>query len=264
MAIEVQITGGSFQDPRGAPLASGYLLFKLSQDAQVNGSEEVSSGETLKVPLDANGNIVTSPIQSLWPNDVLLPANTFYMVSAYTAQGQLVWGPNAQTVLSTPSPYNVGAWVPGIVNILPSVGILVLQTNGVNNGSQAKLNLVAGSNIILTDDGSGDVTISANSGADASPIIVNPSTGIFDGSLGSGFKLTLSQNTNATFENMFSKLLVVVRIVQPPSGATFSLNWPTNVRNGGQVSPGNGSRSVQTFSVDTDGSLDAAGPMQYS
>lgn len=43
-----------------------------------------------------------------------------------------------------------------------SAGIL-LQTNGVSNGSQTKLNLAAGSNITLLDDGSGDVTISASS-----------------------------------------------------------------------------------------------------
>ncbi len=36
---------------------------------------------------------------------------------------------------------------------------LTLQTNGVNNGSQSKLNLVAGTGISLADDGVGDVTI---------------------------------------------------------------------------------------------------------
>ena len=38
-----------------------------------------------------------------------------------------------------------------------------LETNGVNNGSQAKLNLVAGSNITLVDDGAGNVTLTATS-----------------------------------------------------------------------------------------------------
>jgi hypothetical protein len=61
---------------------------------------------------------VTSPAQYLWPNDVITPANTFYTVSAYTSAGQLVWGPNSQQVLSSPSPYNIGPWVPGTVNIL--------------------------------------------------------------------------------------------------------------------------------------------------
>jgi hypothetical protein len=47
-----------------------------------------------------------------------------------------------------------------------------LQTNGTNNGSQSKLNLVAGSNITLTDDGSGDVTIAASGGG--TPVFPRP------------------------------------------------------------------------------------------
>ena len=39
-----------------------------------------------------------------------------------------------------------------------------LQTNGVNNGSQSILNLLAGSNITLSDNGSGGITISATGG----------------------------------------------------------------------------------------------------
>ena len=39
-----------------------------------------------------------------------------------------------------------------------------LQTNGSNNGSQVKLNLISGSNITITDGGTGGVTIAASSG----------------------------------------------------------------------------------------------------
>lgn len=41
---------------------------------------------------------------------------------------------------------------------------LELQTNGTDNGSQAKLNLKAGSNVTITDDGTGGVTVAAESG----------------------------------------------------------------------------------------------------
>lgn len=119
MASKVQLTGGAFQDPSGNPLANGYLLMQLSQDASVNGVDQIAAGIELKISLDANGNVVTSPAQYVWPNDVLTPANTFYMVSAYTAAGQLVWGPNAQQVFSTPSPYDIGSgWIPGIVSVI--------------------------------------------------------------------------------------------------------------------------------------------------
>jgi hypothetical protein len=43
-------------------------------------------------------------------------------------------------------------------------GSIVLQTDGVNNGSQSILNLKEGTNITLTDDGVGGVTIDASGG----------------------------------------------------------------------------------------------------
>ena len=118
MSTKVQIIGGAFQDPAGNPLANGYLLFELSQDGLVNGSSQIAAGREIKITLDTNGNVVASPAQYLWPNDVIIPINTFYTVSAYTSSGQLVWGPNSQQVLSSPSPFDITAWVPASVNLL--------------------------------------------------------------------------------------------------------------------------------------------------
>lgn len=115
MSTVNQISGGSFVDSEGNTLANGYLLFQLVTDETVNTSTQVCAGSTIKVPLDSSGNVVTSPTYSLWPNDVMTPSGSFYLVSAFTSKGQLVWGPNAQSVLSSPSPYNIGAWVPGKV-----------------------------------------------------------------------------------------------------------------------------------------------------
>jgi hypothetical protein len=42
---------------------------------------------------------------------------------------------------------------------------VTLQTNGTNNGSQTLLNLVAGTNITLTDNGSGSITIASSGGS---------------------------------------------------------------------------------------------------
>jgi hypothetical protein len=162
MATKNQITGGGFQDALGNVLAGGYLVFELSQDAQVNGTTQIAAGYTVRINLDSSGNVATSPAQSIWPNDVLSPNGTFYLVSAYSAIGQLVWGPNAQQVLSSPSPYNIGVWVPSSVNLGLGGGggaSILLQTNGAANGSQIKLNLVSGANIQLTDNGTGSVTI---------------------------------------------------------------------------------------------------------
>ena len=117
MSSTVELTGGAFQDSEGNPLANGYLLFELSQDAVANATDQICAGFKLMIKLDSSGNVITSPAQNVWPNDVLTPFGTFYMVSGYAASGELVWGPNAQQVL-TPSPFDIGAWVPGTVNTL--------------------------------------------------------------------------------------------------------------------------------------------------
>lgn len=107
------LTGGTFSDASGNPLANGYLIFTLNQDVLVNTTTQLCSGRSITVPLDANGNVVSSPTQTLWPNDVMTPNNTFYYVSGYNSGGDLQWGPNSQTILSSPSPYNLSAWIPG-------------------------------------------------------------------------------------------------------------------------------------------------------
>lgn len=52
-------------------------------------------------------------------------------------------------------------WYVGAKSAAAPAAPLVLRTNGVLNGSQTLQNLVAGSSIVLTDDGFGDVTIDA-------------------------------------------------------------------------------------------------------
>jgi hypothetical protein len=115
MSTVNQISGGLFQDNEGNPLANGYLLLELSQDCTVNTTTQVCSNCIIKVPLDVNGNVVVSPVYSLWPNDVLTPSGTFYFISAYTVNGELVWGPNCNQILSSPSPFVLGALIPGDV-----------------------------------------------------------------------------------------------------------------------------------------------------
>ena len=92
MSTVNQVSGGSFQDSEGAVLANGYLTFELNQDGIVNTSTLVCAGFIIKVPLDANGNIRLSPASSIWPNSVMTPSGSFYMVTAFTANGVKVWG----------------------------------------------------------------------------------------------------------------------------------------------------------------------------
>lgn len=115
MAINL-ITGGAFADSSGNPVANGSMTLRLNVDANIASGGQVCAGITTTVPLDASGNVSGSV--SVWPNDQLVPINTnltsYYIVNVYTALGQLVYGPQFQQVLSSPSPFNIGVWVPTV------------------------------------------------------------------------------------------------------------------------------------------------------
>ncbi len=114
----VEITGGGFQDSEGNPLVEGVAIFKLSADATdiETGTQQICSGQTVRYTLDNNGNVPSG--STLWPNDLLSSnvtgiADTFYWMSAEDENGQLVYGPNAVFILSTPSPFELNVLVPG-------------------------------------------------------------------------------------------------------------------------------------------------------
>lgn len=111
MSTKLQLSGGNFQDPLGNALASGYILLQLSKDAQVNSNTQLTSGKTIQVLLDSSGNVVASPAQSVWPTDAMTPAGVVYKVQVFDSRGELIWGPNYQTVIGS-SPFDVGSWVP--------------------------------------------------------------------------------------------------------------------------------------------------------
>jgi hypothetical protein len=113
----------------------------------------------------------------------------------------------------------------------------------------------------------GVLTAGSISGVIPSGVVVVPflSNPIFDASKGLEFKITISANVTApTFINgNLGPSLIAFRVVQDNVGErTFS--WPSNVRNGGTINSDANSISLQLFAVDTDGSLDAVGPMMYS
>lgn len=87
----------------------------------------------------------------------------------------------------------------------------------------------------------------------------------FDATLGQEFKITLNSNVaSSTFINgTMGPSILCFRFLQGTSGNNTFV-WPANVRNGGDPNPLANSRSIQFFATDTDGSLDALGPIQYS
>jgi len=159
-ASMVQLVGGHFQDAEGNVLANGYLTLLLSQDASVNDSQ-ICAGVEITIYLDANGDVVNSPGQFVWGNDVLSPVNTYYRVTGYTAEGQTAFGPNNQQIVGTGT-FDVGSWLPNsVISWFPSPQPLSLEVNGSPASSQTSQNLVEGSNITITDLGSGSVSIAA-------------------------------------------------------------------------------------------------------
>src|ERR1019366_6804161 len=127
---KVQLTGGSFQDSEGNLLSLGYLEMQLSQDESVSGSGQICSGITITIQLDVNGAVVVSPVQSVWGNDVMLPVNSYYRVTGFSAKGQLAWGPNNQQVTGA-GPFDVGTWVPNqVVSWTPSLQAPAITVNG--------------------------------------------------------------------------------------------------------------------------------------
>ena len=139
-ASRVNIIGGIFQDSEGNVLANGYLKFVLSQDAMVNDSQ-ICAGIAVTIQLDGSGSISTSPDQYIWGNDQMSPANTFYTVTGYTAEGQPAWGPNNQQVTGSGGTFDVGSWVPNqIVTWTPSIQATEIEVDGVALINQTPVN----------------------------------------------------------------------------------------------------------------------------
>lgn len=163
---QVQLIGGPFTDSELNVLALGTLVMELSQDEQISTmAGQACGGIKIKVALDVDGNVVSSPAQYVLPTDQLIPVGAFYTVWAYSAEGELAWGPNYNLLVPLGGgTFNVNNWVPNSSgnNGGGNTGGLTLQTNGTNNQSQQVLNLTNGSNITITDDGAGEIVIASS------------------------------------------------------------------------------------------------------
>lgn len=109
MNTKTQIINGSFQDNQGFPLSNGSLLFTLSQDGNINTSpyHQIVGGTTTRVPLDNNGNV--AGIVTIWTNDLIVPAGTFYTVQAYNNAGLQVWDAPQYWTLTSGSAIDLGS-----------------------------------------------------------------------------------------------------------------------------------------------------------
>ena len=106
---KVNLVNGYFQDSEGNVLANGYLTFELSQNTSVNDSI-ICAGAVVQIALDGSGNIAAGSY--LWGNDQMLPINSFYRVTGYSSEGQIVFGPNNQQITGNGGTFDVGTWLP--------------------------------------------------------------------------------------------------------------------------------------------------------
>jgi len=110
---QVVIHGGAFQDAAGNPIANGYLRMWLSHDSQEStGPGEVAGALAVRVPLDGSGNILGTV--SIWPNAVLNPSGSYYLVELYTANGIKAWKAPQQWTIPNTTPFDVGTLVPNV------------------------------------------------------------------------------------------------------------------------------------------------------
>ena len=80
----------TFQYPDGTPVANGYLIVTLDQDALAPGELSFSAGRYTKIPLDSSGT-VANPVTV--PSSSLTPSTAQYIIKVFTAQGELIRGP---------------------------------------------------------------------------------------------------------------------------------------------------------------------------
>jgi hypothetical protein len=168
---KVQLTGGAFQDSEGNKLALGYLIMYLSADENISGVGNIVSGRSIRIQLDSNGDVVASPAQSVWGNDQMLPANSYYRVTGYTEVGQPAWGPNNQQVNGDGGTFDVGTWVPNqVISWTPSVQAVEIEVNTVAADSQTLLDFTDSDTVTFEDLGSGQITAHAGASGPPTPV----------------------------------------------------------------------------------------------
>ena len=113
--------------------------------------QNIANSSTFVNTLIANSTFITNlSSNSTFVNNI---ANNSTFINTLANNSTFI------TDLSTNSTF-----INSVTNIVTTGGGVLFQTDGTDNGSQAKLNLVAGTNMTLTDDGSGNVTLDAAGG----------------------------------------------------------------------------------------------------
>lgn len=155
-----KVITGTWVDPQNAGIAFGVLSLKLNQDAVVTATSQIAP-RIIQITLTSAGAIPANT--SIWANDELNPAGTFYQLTVMEVGGGVVYGPEYFTI-SGASPINLN-------NIVPTGGggggggISVNLQDSVQNisTSQAVGFLSATNTLIKATAGAGGITLTAPS-----------------------------------------------------------------------------------------------------
>jgi hypothetical protein len=169
MPSTVTVTA-TVQDPSGTALAGNcFVRFRLRNFA---GYVPQISGTSIMPEIQIDATPTTGLVsQALWPNNAITPSTTFYTVELWnqgriTSSGNYIF--NSNTSLNSAAQVNTPP--------VPAGFSLVLENNGALNSSQSTLNLQNGTNIVITDGGSGNLTIASTSSGSPSGSNVWPTS----------------------------------------------------------------------------------------
>lgn len=90
---------GPYLSPTGTPLSNGSLSVRLVFDCNCPCADyQITGNNHVIMPLDEDGIVIDNP--QVRPNDQLKPDGSYYILQAYSAQGELVLGPRTVYITS--------------------------------------------------------------------------------------------------------------------------------------------------------------------
>ncbi len=232
------------------PTCFGQGVFIPPQTAfrTVNGVTAPIANATVTVCAAGASGIPCSPalVNTIFKDAALTQPLSNPFTSDSNGNYQFAVAPGTYTVTTTAAGFSGYSYQ---VTLTGGAGSILFQTNSVNNGSQSKLNLKNGSNISITDDGSGGITI--NSSASGSGITCS-------GTCTSGSLLVFTGSSSAA--NSF-----LANISGPPAGVSYSLgsgqSWQVTANGIGFNSGVQGSSNVVIANTFQPASSNNAGGM---
>jgi hypothetical protein len=247
-SAQYTLVSGTIVDPNGVPYGGAVIAAQLSSPGATltisNPATCTSSGfgsAPCQIPIPGTvGPVTTSAAGafslSVPSNTSILPASTQWIFQVTISPGvEAPWGTGSQafsaTITITGATQNISttlnALAPKLTQAFPVATPLLLQTNSVNNGSQAKLNnLNSGPYITLTDDGVGDVVF-------ALPHVQGTGANLLTADLFTGIGVPVCSNANGAATTsgcptpaVGTEQFLSVNITPVTAGAVTTANQP--------------------------------------